>query len=57
MNRRNFVPVRVEKHCKRKFSVSRTSIPDGGSGRSVEVREDIDGFARGCSRVVRACTL
>lgn len=30
---RNLVPVRVLKHCMRKFSVSSTSRPDGGSGR------------------------
>ncbi len=27
------MPVSVEKHCSRKFSVSRTSMPEGGSGR------------------------
>lgn len=39
VNRRNLVPVSVEKHCMRKFSVSRTSMPDGGSGRSMGVVE------------------
>lgn len=33
VKRRNFMPVRVQKHCARKFSVSRTSSPEGGSGR------------------------
>lgn len=28
------MPVRVWKHCRRKSVVSRTSIPEGGSGRS-----------------------
>lgn len=32
VKRRNFVPVMVLKHCMRKFSVSRTSKPDEGSG-------------------------
>jgi hypothetical protein len=28
------VPVSVWKHCRRKRDVSRTSMPEGGSGRS-----------------------
>ena len=56
---RNFVPVRVWKHCRRKFSVSRTSIPDGGSGREegVEEREVFAAWERGWRRVVKAWTL
>jgi hypothetical protein len=56
---RNFVPVKVWKHCRRKFSVSRTSIPDGGSGREDGVEES-DVFVAcesGWRRVVRAWTL
>ncbi len=49
------MPVRVEKHCRRKFSVSRTSMPEGGSGRVFGSREG--GGWRGCRRVVIACTL
>lgn len=48
------MPVKVLKHCRRKFSVSRTSIPDGGSGR---VSEEVGGglcWWRGLSRVVIA---
>lgn len=33
VKRRNLVPVRVLKHWRRKFSVSKTSNPEGGSGR------------------------
>ena len=57
VKRRNFVPVNVLKHCKRKFSVSRTSMPDGGSGREEGVEPDErwpDGLWRGCRRVVKA---
>lgn len=32
VKRRNLTPVKVLKHCMRKFSVSRTSRPDDGSG-------------------------
>ena len=49
------MPVRVEKHCRRKFSVSRTSIPEGGSGRVEGSREG--GGCNGCKRVVIAWTL
>ena len=45
----------MEKHCRRKFSVSRTSIPEGGSGRVLGSREG--GGWRGCRRVVIAWTL
>ena len=44
------MPVRVEKHCRRKFSVSRTSMPEGGEERVGE------GW-RGFRRVVIAWTL
>lgn len=50
--------MRVLKHCKRKFSVSKTSIPEGGSGRMSEVVEEREGVGwRGCRRVVIAWTL
>lgn len=48
------MPVKVSKHCRRKFSVSRTSIPLGCVGRSPGV---VGGGGRGFRRVVRACTL
>jgi hypothetical protein len=56
---RNFVPVSVWKHCRRKFSVSRTSIPEGGSGREegVEVMDVFVAWERGWRRVVKAWTL
>ncbi len=58
VNKRNLVPVKVEKHWRRKFSVSRTSIPEGESGRMSEVVEEREGVGwRGCRRVVIAWTL
>ena len=53
MNSRNFVPVNVLKHCSLKFSVSRTSIPEGGSGREL----GIEARGRGFRRVEIAWTL
>jgi len=41
---KNLVPVKVEKHWRRKFSVSRTSMPEGASGRVVGGLEEA-GFA------------
>lgn len=48
------MPVSVVKHCSLKFSDSRTSIPEGGSGR---VWEERMGRGAGLRRVVIACTL
>jgi hypothetical protein len=45
------------KHCRRKFSVSSTSIPDGGSGLVSEFEGGRLCWWRGFSRVVIACTL
>jgi hypothetical protein len=56
VKRRNFVPVSVLKHCSRKFSVSSTSMPDGGSGRESVEERAVDGW-RGLRRVVIAWTL
>ena len=53
---RNLVPVSVWKHCNLKFSVSSTSIPEGGSGReSVDERAAVPWS--GLRRVVIAWTL
>jgi hypothetical protein len=51
------IPVNVLKHCNRKFSVSNTSIPEGGSGLSpVELLlEPV--LCSGCNLVVMAWTL
>lgn len=56
------MPVRVLKHWSRKFSVSRTSIPEGGSGREGrDVPEEREEGGRwwesGCRRVVIAWIL
>lgn len=57
MNNKNFVPVSVLKHCSLKFSVSSTSIPEGGSGRSLWGTEDrFVWWESGCNRVVIAWT-
>jgi len=51
------IPVNVLKHCSLKFSVSKTSIPEGGSGLSpVELLlEPV--LCSGCNLVVMAWTL
>lgn len=58
---RNLVPVKVLKHCKRKFSVSKTSNPDEGSGRlGISVEPGAGGCATGLMgfrRAVMAWTL
>jgi hypothetical protein len=53
---RNFVPVKVLKHCMRKFSVSSTSSPDGGSGLCPAGVEPGSGLT-GLRRDVMAWTL
>lgn len=55
VNSRNLVPVRVLKHCMRKFSVSSTSRPEGGCDRVFAAGETCD--FRGFRRAVMAWTL
>lgn len=58
---KNLVPVRVVKHCIRKFSVSKTSSPDEGSGRpGNSLVPGVGGVATGLTgfkRAVMAWTL
>lgn len=51
------MPVRVWKHWRRKFSVSRTSIPEGGGGREEDVVDWEELGERGFRRVEIACIL
>lgn len=56
------MPVRVVKHCSRKFSDSRTSNPDGGSGRVMVPADEAElrfapGVGMGLRRAVMAWTL
>lgn len=55
------MPVSVEKHCRRKFSVSSTSMPEGGWGRvgraEVVLEEGWVRWERGLRRVEMAWTL
>lgn len=55
---RNLDPVMVLKHCRRKFSVSMTSRPEGGWGRSGAPLASLGGGSlMGSRRAVMACTL
>ena len=53
VNSRNLTPVNVLKHCNLKFSDSRTSSPEGGSGRvRICPPPGMPGLDRGRSEVV-----